>query len=431
MTATCNNPCHIDLKDFKVLKTISQDDSDFIILVDHIKEGQYVAKINLTAPRLNTTQLNDAMIRIESVSRIRHQTLNRFYGISLTDFDNQNNPTIIMDYIENGSLQDLINNEKKFKSLDNTKKQIILIGIVRSMVILNSYNLIHGDLKPGNILIDKNYMPLITDFAFSQIYHPLQFQNQNKIKKTLPYTAPEIFPKSLNHQFRNMKSDVYSFGIIMYQLLTGLTPYEEIINFKDFNFDDFTQCVEKGLRPPFIHPIKESFKKLIMQCWSSNPDDRPTFQEIYNKLASIPNKDKDNDNDIENYLLDDVSLKKVREYIETIGEHNKGNPFKIHKEYLPELFDSFNNVYLKYKRICQCRWMKEPSFTVGFSNDYRTIRVYNMPYFEVFLHDYILALITVREMLVKFKNENHNENDDIASSVKENIAAIFHEKKYD
>ncbi|KAK8898273.1 hypothetical protein M9Y10_000551 [Tritrichomonas musculus] len=419
-----DSPCQIDLKDFKVLKTISQDESDFIILVEHNKEGQYAAKINLKVPPLDNTQFKKAMKRIEITSRIRHQTLNRFYGFSFTDFENQYNPTIIMDYVENGSLQELIENEKLFKSLSNTKKQILLIGIVRAMIILNSFEIIHGDLKPGNILIDKNCMPLISDYAFSQIYNPIQSENLIKIKNTLPYTAPEIFTGN----DPSMKSDVYSFGIIMFQLLTGCTPYKEIIDFKDFNRDDFTTCVTNGLRPPFIAPIKESLKNLIIQCWSSNPDDRPTFQEIYTKLTHIPKKDEQD----ENYLLDDINLKKVRDYIETIGDHNKGNPFKLHQEYLPELFNAFNSAYLKNKRICQFRWVKEPSFTVGFSDDYRTVRVCNMPYFEIFLRDYILSLITVRQMVKNImKTSKDKDASEIAESIKDTISAVFHEKRYD
>lgn len=84
--STANNPCYIDLQYFKVVKTISQDETDFVILVEHNKEGQFVCKVHLTIPPFKSTELTEAMKFIETVSRIRHQTLNRFYGFHLLIF---------------------------------------------------------------------------------------------------------------------------------------------------------------------------------------------------------------------------------------------------------------------------------------------------------------------------------------------------------
>ena len=72
-----------------------------------------------------------------------------------------------MDYMKEGSLASLI--EKELKSLcpsnyDNTKRQIILVGIARGMMLLHNKHIIHRDLKPENILLDSDFHPRITDF---------------------------------------------------------------------------------------------------------------------------------------------------------------------------------------------------------------------------------------------------------------------------
>ena len=103
-------------------------------------------------------------------------------------------------------------------------------------------------------------MPLITDFSIYQIYKPLESKSETKINKTLAYVAPEIFTDNKY----SMKSDVYSFGMIMFQIITGITPYKEIINFEGFEREDFIEGVVKGLRPPFTVPIKETLKKLFL-----------------------------------------------------------------------------------------------------------------------------------------------------------------------
>ena len=61
--------------------------------------------------------------------------------------------------------------------------------------------------------------------------------------------------------------------------------------------------------------INENLKHLIEQCWSENPNDRPSFDEIYNKLANLDEEDDDNKL---NYLLDDVDINDFNVYIEDI-----------------------------------------------------------------------------------------------------------------
>ena len=82
---------------------------------------------------------------------------------------------------------------------------------------------------------------------------------------------------------------------------------------------------EENIRPSFdlknIPKIKDSFKELIEKCWSKNPEERPTFEEIFRKLAY--NKEVDDDNDDEekkenNYYLDNIDIDKVLSYVYSI-----------------------------------------------------------------------------------------------------------------
>lgn len=69
-----------------------------------------------------------------------------------------------MDHMKEGSLADLIAKESKGLcsiKYDNTKRQIILIGIARGMMILHNCHVIHRDLKPENILLDSDFLTMI------------------------------------------------------------------------------------------------------------------------------------------------------------------------------------------------------------------------------------------------------------------------------
>lgn len=84
------------------------------------------------------------------------------------DFDSKKNVTIFMELAKNGSLSDFLQKVKNGLSdilYDNTRRQIILVGIARGMMYLHQNRIIHRDLKPGNILLDDKLQPLITDFG--------------------------------------------------------------------------------------------------------------------------------------------------------------------------------------------------------------------------------------------------------------------------
>lgn len=97
----------------------------------------------------------------------------------------------------------------------------------------------------------------------------------------------------------------------MYEVVTDLTPYPALENGELITFRFLNLVVYNDLRPEFKFPVKPEIRELILRCWSKNPNDRPTFKEIFNKLAY----DK-------NYYLDDVESEVVEDYIDEITRVN-------------------------------------------------------------------------------------------------------------
>lgn len=94
--------------------------------------------------------------------------------------------------------------------------------------------------------------------------------------------APEIIESSKY----DTKVDVYSFGILMYEVITDLTAYPELEKGKLSEFKFKSKVINDNYRPKFTTPLKKSLKTLIERCWSANPSDRPSFNEIFEKLTS-------------------------------------------------------------------------------------------------------------------------------------------------
>lgn len=193
-----------------------------------------------------------------------------------------------MEYAPDGSLRTLIENVKKClapKDYSNTTKQILLVGIARGMKYLQDRAIVHRDLKPENILLDENNYPLIIDFGLSKFFEVGHSQSISGYAGTPKYMAPEVYKSK-----SGTKSDVYSFATIMYEILTESDPFEELgpQSMESFIY----KIIKDKYRPKFKKSIKKSFQRLIEQCWSDDPNERPTFNEnekIKNEIENLKN----------------------------------------------------------------------------------------------------------------------------------------------
>lgn len=301
----------IDINRYEKLKRINRGGFGFIYQVRNKETGNlYAAKvIDCGDDQEQCNKMIDREVGI--MMSINHPTLVKLIGYSTVDFQGEKNITLIMELATNGSLLDII---KKIQVNDgphdytNTSRQIILIGVSRGMKYLHDRYIIHRDLKAGNILLDSNFYPLITDFGMSKFVEVGHSYSQSQFGGTLPYMAPEIH----KGEKYGPKADVYSFAILMYEVLTDSLAYPELLNgrLSDFNFR--TKVVNENYRPKFTIPIKPSLQKLIERCWSNNPEQRPNFGEIFDMLT---NRDQS-----EYYFIDDVDVDEIQGYVEDITE---------------------------------------------------------------------------------------------------------------
>lgn len=111
----------------------------------------------------------------------------------------------------------------------------------------------------------------------------------------------------------------------MYEVITGLYPYPLLQNKKLSQFKFNNMVVGNNYRPEFTVPVKKSIKQLMEKCWSKDPSQRPTFEDLFKKLAYNINDSIDdiNQNDAEEVLF----------YAEDIDvQESKSNSDEIAKE---------------------------------------------------------------------------------------------------
>lgn len=320
----------IDIQEYEIIKNISTGKFGIINLVKSRKtEKEFITKTNLVQIKSQHPQLISREINI--LFQIQNPSIIQYHGFSFHDFNGNANITVFMDYMRNGSLTNLLKKENKAHSnsfFTNTHRQILITGISYGMMILHDHHIIHRDLKLENIFIDKDYKPIISEFGLTKIFDPQNIAIQSNSKmNSIPYLAPEI----LKNCHFSPKSDVYSFGVLMHEIITGNRAYNDIIRKNKLNGNDLALKIKEGLRLDLKQPIKKGLKTIIEKCLSENPNERPTFCEIFKKLSLSQDDDFNQDEQITNnnedddfielkYCLDDVDIDKFLDYVDDISK---------------------------------------------------------------------------------------------------------------
>ncbi|KAK8839065.1 hypothetical protein M9Y10_032532 [Tritrichomonas musculus] len=302
----------LDLSRFELLNLAGKGAFSKVYRVKEISTGEICAakvlKIEINDQTIESEGIISLLREVKLMSSLDHPSIIEFVGFSLYNFRQKPFPTIITKYASKGSLHDIINLEISGLSpqgWDSTRKLINIYGIASGLAYLHLHDIIHRDMKPDNILMDDNFYPKIADFGLSKITasvsKSMNIQSQSGLKGTPLYMAPEI----MRGESYTKAVDVYSFSYIVYEILTGVRP------FNNLNFHSLMlKVVLQNSRPDLTDDIPLAFQDLISQCWSDNPEERPSFDEIVYQLKT--NKD---------FITDSINEDEFYDYVDFIDNY--------------------------------------------------------------------------------------------------------------
>jgi len=244
---------------------------------------------------------------------LKHKNIVGLLGVCLEE----PNLCLIMEYARGGALNKILGGRK-------IRPDVLIdwaIQIARGMNYLHNgapISLVHRDLKSSNILIsdkvEKNDELLlktlkITDFGLAR-----EVNHTTKISAagTYAWMAPEVIKTSTFSK----GSDVWSYGIVLWELLTGETPYKGI---NDMAIA-YGVAMNK-LNLPIPKTCPEDWRRLMEDCWRFDSHERPTFQSIIHRLDEVAHSNSIPDESF-HMLQDDWRLEisnrmqeiRVREY---------------------------------------------------------------------------------------------------------------------
>ncbi|XP_024028851.1 cysteine-rich receptor-like protein kinase 10 isoform X2 [Morus notabilis] len=151
------------------------------------------------------------------LAKLQHKNLVRLLGFCLAGEEK----LLVYEFVLNKSLDYFIYDPRKQGDLSWSTRHKIIVGIAKGILYLHEdsrLRIIHRDLKPGNILLDADYEPKISDFGLARLFEVDQTRaDTSRVAGTLGYMSPEY---ALHGRF-SLKSDVYSFGVIILEIISG------------------------------------------------------------------------------------------------------------------------------------------------------------------------------------------------------------------
>eukprot|EP01083_Nonionella_stella_P069392 184999_1 len=268
--------------DFKNEKFIGKGSMGKVYKAKYDGVDVAVKKVNMKYLNLSGNDLKNFKREAAMMQKVGgHKHIARMYG-----FCTEPEICIVTEYYSRGSIHDIMKNNKANYLSVQLKIQMSIeasLGVLH----LHQQNVIHRDLSARNLLVDANWIVVVSDLGMSRLKRN-NVNNQNRKKDAfgaVKWMAPECITR---HEYSE-KTDSYSFGITLFEIFSECEPYKGIAP-----LEAGAKVVHEGLRPQInrVKYIKSmpDLGQLMTRLWNSKPKERPDFHRIGECLKKVKSK---------------------------------------------------------------------------------------------------------------------------------------------
>lgn len=266
-----------------------------VYLVKHKDTGQeHALKIldyHYLLQRLRKEDIQNAQLKFNEIKKrfiteaklykkIHHANIVQIHdtGVFADESKGIEIPYMIMSYIRGSSLSDLLRSEAPFEMSRTLGISRDVLGALEAM---HKSNIIHRDIKPGNIMIqEETGEAVIIDFGIAKdIVGGTRLTTTGALLGSPMYMAPE---QSVNSSNVGPSTDIYSFGAVLFEMLTGDTPFQG---------NNFMEIMTAHRESPVPNVRKKNprlpvrIAEILFKAMAKNPDDR--YQRTNDMLNAL------------------------------------------------------------------------------------------------------------------------------------------------
>ncbi|KAF8330526.1 kinase-like domain-containing protein [Amanita rubescens] len=194
---------------------------------------------------------------------------------------------LVSPYMENGTLSSW----RKKKTFSSVEVQQRILEAAKGIRYIHSENMVHGDIRGDNVLLDSHFRVKIADFGLARHNDATATQSW---ALSYNFAAPELFgdydsddissesDRDVQLMKRTFKTDIYAFACLYYEI------HFDSIPFKNNSHPQIIKMVTSGQRPPlFPKPELNAVAwKLIRRCWRREPARRPSMEDVVDNMMS-------------------------------------------------------------------------------------------------------------------------------------------------
>lgn len=202
---------------YRVLRVIGRGGMGIVYLAESMDTGQPVAIKRVSDAFLDDPTSTYRFVREAQVLKaVEHPNIVRFIDLSLGTHE----ACLVMEYVDGPSLQRLVTTSGPLplgRALD------VAHQVARAVAYLAERGIVHGDLKPGNLLITEGDRVKITDFGVARRPFDPEVTSPGLVVGTLPMLPPE----RIRGHAPDVPGEMYALGVLLYYALTGTYPFFE------------------------------------------------------------------------------------------------------------------------------------------------------------------------------------------------------------
>ncbi|MBP7139304.1 MAG: serine/threonine protein kinase [Caldisericia bacterium] len=296
---------------YKIVDKVGIGGSSTVYLARDLKTNEVVAIKILHPNYAQDKKFVQRFIReINIIMNLKHPNILKLYDYGFVD----DMPYFVTEYIQGKTLKEILK-EKGRLSVNEAKKIILDILNVLSYAHKNGI-VAHRDIKPGNIMIDKEGNVKLMDFGIAKI------EGSSLTQDTSFYTPLYASPEQIKGEKVDIRSDIYSLGATFYEMIVGKPPFtgKSALNIITKQLQEKPEPISK-----FIPDFDKNLENIIFKMLEKNPKDRfQTPEEIINALQT-------------GYLDIKPKIEKDKEVIKTIKQ--------------PSLSKTNKNIYIALSTI--------------------------------------------------------------------------------